>query len=574
MKGINVNISERKVEHQVYFWSILGPCLILLSLVVLLFKSSSHWYFPLSAIVAIPICLKWKMKGLAATMAIFFSFAVLFYQHFNLEERYWYVGMAMAMAFSLIILVLALDEISFLIQRLQSESQSRLDNFSRLSEQIKTTEAEWLKEKEHLNSRAHVLSAELVQAQDERKLAQKLVNLTQEELVALRDQHTHLLQDLFERKQHIAQLKEQIEETEATVQGLVNGEMERQLQTALERVEQSEKHIESLKQEKEALLHAQKQIEDRAERIAKELEQALMREHQEQQQVRTLEQDKMHCYQQRQQQEETIKALEEEKRQLNVILNEFKQDYQQMEGLAAHYQAELEQQKQVATQFENQLEEQRQNCDTLKEQREKADHLVKQHQQNIEQLSQQLVQAQQQRVLIDQELVQLKIEVNEKEARLKEWQDRSQDQQAEAADKAVYEKELEQLKVDLLAKQQQVDDLQKSLEKMQDQASRLPYAPGNNRRIEGMYIQLKEQFQEKSSVLDETRRDLFYAQEEIEKIRKEQEETSIFQFSEGEKLWQNYVQQLQKETEETLQEQQQEIQDLYILVQDLLKQIH
>ena len=70
-----MDVAGKKVEYQVQFWSLLGPFFVLLSVAVLIFKVSPHWYFPVSALIGIPLCLKWKMKGLAGALGCLFLLA-------------------------------------------------------------------------------------------------------------------------------------------------------------------------------------------------------------------------------------------------------------------------------------------------------------------------------------------------------------------------------------------------------------------------------------------------------------------------------------------------------------------
>lgn len=228
-KESNVNIIENKIESQVKFWSLLGPFVILLSITILLFKVSSHWYLPLSALVGIPVCLKWKIKGLAATLTFLLTSVVLAYSGWSLEERYWQIGMSLAMACSLVILTLSLEEAEGLVGQLQRESQSRLDNFLRLDGQVRHSEQEWGVEKELLQGHVQTLTKELTRLQEDKQTYQKLVLLAKDELVTLHVQHEKLLEDLNHKKQHISQLKEKAEEAEVTIQGFVNQDSEQQL---------------------------------------------------------------------------------------------------------------------------------------------------------------------------------------------------------------------------------------------------------------------------------------------------------------------------------------------------------
>src|SRR4051794_1828326 len=110
-RTFTVNILEKRVENQVQFWSLLGPFIILLAIVVLLFKMSSHWYLPVSVLFGIPLCVKWRMKGLAASLAFLVTLFVVSYSTLQFDELYWHVGMGMAMALSFVILTLSLEEV-------------------------------------------------------------------------------------------------------------------------------------------------------------------------------------------------------------------------------------------------------------------------------------------------------------------------------------------------------------------------------------------------------------------------------------------------------------------------------
>ncbi|MBA2367887.1 MAG: hypothetical protein H0V82_02545 [Candidatus Protochlamydia sp.] len=241
-----MNVYEKRVENQVQFWTLIGPFLILLSIAVLLYKLSSHWYFPLSTLIGIPLCVKWKMKGMAAALACLLTLSVVGYQSLNPDEGFWHVGMSLALAFSFIILTLSLEEVEGLIGKLQLESQSRLDNCLRLDEKLKTAESEWDIEKERLMNQVVAIGLELAHTQDEKQTFYKLVHLSKDELIQLRSQHDDLLQNLFYKKQQLLQLNEKLEETELTVQSFVNTDSE---QTILK----LEENLCHLKQEKEQL---------------------------------------------------------------------------------------------------------------------------------------------------------------------------------------------------------------------------------------------------------------------------------------------------------------------------------
>jgi len=261
-----VDTYEKRVENQVQFWSLIGPFLILLSVAILLFKMSAHWYFPLSALLGIPLCVKWKMKGMAVALACLLTLSIFAYRSVDLDQQYWHVGMALAMAFSLIILTLALEEVQSLMSRMQLESQSRLDNFLQLEESYKTHELEWGKEKDHLHSKIAALTQDHVKVSDEKQTFFKLAQLAKDELVQIHDQHLLLLEELIYKKQQISELQEKLEETELTIQDLVNSDSGQKIKHLSTQLDLLSNQVVEHDQEKErlhiAIVRAQDQCQN------------------------------------------------------------------------------------------------------------------------------------------------------------------------------------------------------------------------------------------------------------------------------------------------------------------------
>lgn len=246
--GAGVDIARRKIEHQVQFWSLLGPFFALLSVAVLLFKISPHWYFPVSALIGIPLCVKWKVKGMACALGCLFLFAAINYQGLELDDRYWHVGLALAMAFSFVVLTLSQEEVQGLVHRLQLESQSRFDNFLLLNEKWKTAEQDWSLESEKCKEEIALLTKDIARVQEEKQTFYKLSQLAKEELIQVREQHNLLLDDLAYKKQQVSQMYERLEETDRTVQEFVNSDAEKQLRVL-------SKELAILKEENQSLSH-------------------------------------------------------------------------------------------------------------------------------------------------------------------------------------------------------------------------------------------------------------------------------------------------------------------------------
>ncbi len=412
-----MNILEEKVENQVQFWSLLGPFLMFLSIGILLFKAAVHWYFPLSLLVGIPLCVIGKMRGMVAALSCLFFFSLFAYSSIDWEERYWHVGMALAMAFSFLVLTLSLEEVQGLVQKLHLESQSRLDNFLHLDEKWNQAEKEWGEEKDKRRAEITALTQQLDKTGEEKQTFYKLAQLAKDELLQMRGQYDLLRQELIYKKQETANLHERMEETDMTLQRMIDS-------------------------------NGEKQIKELTHQLA-----CLQGEHEELEILSVLKQEE--CSQLKQEKTHLEKEKMGELEAKEKILRALRQEREQ-------FQHQLREQQLLAAGREEQV----------------------------------------------QQLNDLK------------W---SLEQSLEGC-----HGELASLK-------------EKKLEVSQVYPEELSSVSGNTRRIEEMYGQLRQQFEEKSVVLDTTRRELFKVQEEILRRQKESEEKDRFAFSEEEERWQAHL---------------------------------
>lgn len=384
-----MDIVGRKVESQVQFWALLGPSLVLLSIAVLLFKVSVHWYFPVSALVGIPLCVKWKMKGMVAALCCLFLLSGIGYQSLELDDRYWHVGLAITMAFSFIVLTLSLEEAQGLVNKLQLESQSRLDNFALLDEKWKVAEQEWAFEKEKSRTEVATLTQEVGRLQEDKQTFYKLAQLAKDELVQVRGQHDQLLQDLLYKKQQIAQLHERLEETEITIQGFVNSDAEKQNQALTELLASSEKEKELLKakvalsetggeawqQEKEQLYQELQSCEER-EKLSLLDQQRFQREKQEQQNTYQTLQNK--CL-----------VLEQERNAFFQAQTALQQQLEQMRHLEAQHQQSLQMSQRKLHDLETKLTTEVQQKDVVQLRKKEIEEQLLRHENQIKQREEQ-----------------------------------------------------------------------------------------------------------------------------------------------------------------------------------------
>ncbi|WP_213105136.1 hypothetical protein [Candidatus Protochlamydia amoebophila] len=654
-----MNVLEKRVENQVQFWSLLGPFLILLSIAVLLFKVSSHWYFPLSALIGIPLCVKWKIKGMAAALGCLLSFSVVGYLSIDLDEQFWHVGMALAMAFSFIVLTLSLEEVEGLVDKLQLESQSRLDNFLRLEEKLKTMEHTWFVEKESIQGQVISLTNDLTQIQDEKQTFYKLALLSKDELSHFKSEHDKLLQELFYKKQSIAQLNEKLHDSETHLQEYINtdststiSKLKQNISNLEEEKELIDSQFQELKKDHERLLEVfyksqqnEKEYLKQCEDSQKEIESHQISIKNFHDQYQCLENEKnniqSHLLSVQTQLEQTTFLIQQNESFIQVQTHKI----QQLEQLLEQRENEIQLHAETKFSLQNQLvgeEILKKHCEDLKY---KLEQLQTQHDQEKDILEQQhLVQQNQLRGQLNQLMQEIddsnsqilnyqsqdeKIKKIQVQLQLSQELNQELEQDLEELRKKLltYKQELDEtnqhlIEIDLLKqsklgleqeldlmieqlKQSQqeidqlktvekqlilmtennqllektVDQLKKEFLELQEKTSSFQLTEQHKnfteiqfRKMEGLYLQLRKQFQEKSMVLDKTRQELFLTQEKMTSLYKSIEEEQIFDFSENEKFLQKDLYILSVEYEKIISDYKVEIDEMSDLISILLKQ--
>ena len=89
------------------------------------------------------------------------------------------------------------------------------------------------------------------------------------------------------------------------------------------------------------------------------------------------------------------------------------------------------------------------------------------------------------------------------------------------------------------------------------------------RRAEGMYIQLKEQFNNKSNILDETRRQLFHAQESLMALQRDVKECEQFRNDPHMQNLINHILKMQQHTDHREKSHKSEIEHLEGIIEKL-----
>lgn len=90
------------------------------------------------------------------------------------------------------------------------------------------------------------------------------------------------------------------------------------------------------------------------------------------------------------------------------------------------------------------------------------------------------------------------------------------------------------------------------------------------RQAQGLYLQLREQFEEKSKALDQTRTELFHTQEKLDSTKKEFEEKYVYERSPAEKEMEKYLERVENQYGSQLEAMEVEIQTLQEIISGIM----
>lgn len=195
---------EGRLEQKIQFWSALGPFVVVLTLFVCFIKlSAASYYLPLAALVGLPICWKWHLKGALAAFLLLTALLSINLPFIETSERMWFVGLGIALSIGFAVTALSLEEMRELLGlapgRQSQDSDSTAERFSLLRQQ-------WRHDREEFQHRLALLMRQLKEAQEAAPLSlsqkppeltalQSELSLTQRQLEAVQAQFDSLQRD-------------------------------------------------------------------------------------------------------------------------------------------------------------------------------------------------------------------------------------------------------------------------------------------------------------------------------------------------------------------------------------------
>lgn len=271
-----MSAKEQPLERRVLFWAVLGPFVILSTLFVSLVKAGPiSFSIPLTALVGVPLCLKWKQKGLLISLLMLGLVLAFCYTDLPVQQRFWHVGLGMSVALALVVTALGFEESESSLKHLELEAKSRLENLWRLDETLKTLQDRYQCEKEDFVLHRKLLEQEREELRQQLAASHEASTIARQEIANFHRQRKELLNDCLAEQEKNAQLtlqnsdlESQVEEltavceqrTEPEVQVVeappVEVEPDIELQRELNRVSGLHKQLREQFEEKDRTLHA------------------------------------------------------------------------------------------------------------------------------------------------------------------------------------------------------------------------------------------------------------------------------------------------------------------------------
>lgn len=150
--------AENKLTFQFELWSIIGPALTLLTLFVLLFAAQKISIFlPTAALIGFFFSWKWKVKGLVATLVLLLLTTVYLDQYIQPDFRLWQLGLVFSFALSSLVTALCQEETTNYFQTAKQEIPTQQNTAPQFDEKLKEAKKIFELEKEKYIHQIQVL---------------------------------------------------------------------------------------------------------------------------------------------------------------------------------------------------------------------------------------------------------------------------------------------------------------------------------------------------------------------------------------------------------------------------------
>lgn len=506
---------EKSLDQQVQFWALIGPFISLLTILVSMMRESPmQTPFAWTLIVSLPICWKWKLKGFAVSMGLLVVLFAYQFPELSPALQLWSGGVTIAAALSLLATALSYEEVSVLIGSVQVESKSRLDGMVNLDEKLKQANEAFCFERDQFRARVVELEKEEEILKTRVEASEKTAQVVREELATIHAKQEDLLQELYETRsrhhkteQRACELQRFLDEGAGAKSSDIE-ELKSENCTLMEELLKYEETVSRLEVQMKSAVEEKEMLKDQCECLSKEQKTLLEMTHLSRRELEDSQKDQLELM-------AVIEKLEE---------------------------------KIKTTTFDKQ--------DVLELEVARKQKLIDEQCMRIESLSVSISEKEQE--------IQLERCRNEEIIETSEEKELVLHKMIEGA-----KQEQEKLQNEVKELHQQVAAFEQEAVKLREECESLKQvkAPSKTeaaalRKAESRYKQLKDQFDEKSQGLDDTRRALFHMQERLFNMKRELDESKKVEKSQKEIV-------LEQNLKKMEEEHQKEINDLHEIIASL-----
>jgi hypothetical protein len=603
-----VDTAQRKLAFQVQFWGLIGPLIALITLLVIFIKSPPQAiYLSMATIVGLLVSWKWKIQGFAISIGFIALLYLYQFGEISPDEHLWHIGMNFSIALGFVITALAYKEVEQLLHPLDET----LDH-KNLNPSIFVTEINLLKQAvQDKIIDLQIQAEELAKKNSKIQSYESLVETVKVEVLKTNSQHEKLLEEFFEKQNKLSLVEEKLYLAEENIKILseksyfaLNLEAEISIKSQeIANLKERLKQAANVPSEMETV-HELKSTNELLSRERGRLETLLFRTqielHQKTQDLANLPDLERMLEELRQEKENFKIALNESEiaRQdiesklnaqtnnvsqlieLELSLNTLKQELtdktelhtlaiQEKESLAS---ALIEAESSFVS-LKTELAEKDEYQALIIQEKESLASALIEAESSFASLKQELAEKDEYQALIIQEkesLASALIEAENSSASLK----------TELAEKIKNETEaIQEKEQQVLALKEAENKLVKLEAAVNEKKTEEITVPENEitkdlifnfKKIEGKYNQLREQFELKSEVLNETRRALFNAEERLMQLKLDQDEKEVYDLNETASLIQEHTLEAIQYSNEKIQGLQAEVDALQNLLSAIL----
>lgn len=218
LKETFLKVIPDTIVGRILFWGAL-PIVLLLTTVAVTFLNPAPFsiYLPFLALVSSILCLKWRTIGLGGSFLALGLLLIATFKDIPAENKLWQMGILFTLSLDLFILLLALEEVDFLVGKLAEAGRVKGKELLQAQLQLQQFQDEWQTQQKSLQDEIEELKEEAEQRRIEKHQHIKEIELIRSEIELLTSQKTHFVEEgkkareVLEKEAHSQQAFQELE---------------------------------------------------------------------------------------------------------------------------------------------------------------------------------------------------------------------------------------------------------------------------------------------------------------------------------------------------------------------------